>query len=137
MRAAIASQTCQCEKSPSEIKNSLVTLKSAVSRQKPSTNSTTADGVRRDAVASATCLFFRCLCETRGPERSRIRTTIPVEFSLPVMKKLRTAIIGTGFMGKVHAENVRRHGNVEIAAVAGSSDEKARQFGQSIGVDKT
>lgn len=40
-------------------------------------------------------------------------------------------------MGKVHAENVRRLGNVEVAAVAGSSDEKARQFGQSIGVDKT
>ncbi|HYL36227.1 MAG TPA: Gfo/Idh/MocA family oxidoreductase [Bryobacteraceae bacterium] len=53
------------------------------------------------------------------------------------MKKLRTAIIGTGFMGKVHAENVRRLGNVEVAAVAGSSDDKARQFGLSIGVDQT
>lgn len=53
------------------------------------------------------------------------------------MKKLKTAIIGTGFMGKVHAENVRRLGNVEIAAVAASSDEKARQFGESIGVDRT
>jgi predicted dehydrogenase len=53
------------------------------------------------------------------------------------MKKLKTAIIGTGFMGKVHAENVRRLGNVEIAAVAASSDEKARQFGQSIGVERT
>src|SRR5260370_12652692 len=53
------------------------------------------------------------------------------------MKKLKTAIVGTGFMGKVHAENVRRLGNVEIAAVAASSDEKARQFGQSIGVDRT
>ncbi len=53
------------------------------------------------------------------------------------MKKLKTAIIGTGFMGKVHAENVRRLGNVEIAAVAASSDEKARQFAQSIGVDRT
>jgi predicted dehydrogenase len=53
------------------------------------------------------------------------------------MKKLKTAIIGTGFMGKVHAENVRRLGNVEIAAVAASSDEKARQFGESIGVERT
>ncbi|HYL75335.1 MAG TPA: Gfo/Idh/MocA family oxidoreductase [Bryobacteraceae bacterium] len=53
------------------------------------------------------------------------------------MTKLKTAIIGTGFMGKVHAENVRRLGNVEIAAVAASSDEKARQFGQSIGVEQT
>jgi predicted dehydrogenase len=53
------------------------------------------------------------------------------------MKRLKTAIIGTGFMGKVHAENVRRLGNVEIAAVAASSDEKARLFGQSIGVERT
>jgi predicted dehydrogenase len=53
------------------------------------------------------------------------------------MERLKTAIIGTGFMGKVHAENVRRLGNVEIAAVAASSDEKARQFGQSIGVERT
>jgi predicted dehydrogenase len=53
------------------------------------------------------------------------------------MKKIKTAIIGTGFMGKVHAENVRRLGNVEIVAVAGSSDDKAREFGQSIGVERT
>jgi predicted dehydrogenase len=53
------------------------------------------------------------------------------------MKKLRTAIIGTGFMGKVHAENVRRLGNVEIAAVADYADEPARKFGQAIGVEHT
>jgi predicted dehydrogenase len=53
------------------------------------------------------------------------------------MQTLKTAILGTGFMGKVHAENVRRLGTVEIAAVAGSSDEKARAFGHSIGVERT
>ena len=53
------------------------------------------------------------------------------------MRKLRTAIIGTGFMGKVHAEGVRRLGNVEIAGVAASSDAKAKAFGESIGVDRT
>ena len=53
------------------------------------------------------------------------------------MEKLNTAIIGTGFMGKVHAENLRRLGNVEIAAVAGSSDARAREFGKSIGVNRT
>jgi predicted dehydrogenase len=53
------------------------------------------------------------------------------------MKKIRTAIIGTGFMGKVHAENVRRLGNVEIAAVADYADEPARKFGQAIGVEHT
>jgi predicted dehydrogenase len=53
------------------------------------------------------------------------------------MKKIKTAIIGTGFMGKVHAENVRRLGNVEIAAVADFADEPARKFGQAIGVEHT
>jgi predicted dehydrogenase len=50
------------------------------------------------------------------------------------MKKIKTAIVGTGFMGKVHAENVRRLGNVEIAAVVGSRPETARKFADSIGV---
>jgi len=53
------------------------------------------------------------------------------------MTRIKTAIIGTGFMGKVHAENVRRLGNVEISAVAASSDDKARQFAQSLGVDQS
>jgi predicted dehydrogenase len=53
------------------------------------------------------------------------------------MKMLKTALIGTGFMGKVHAENLRRLGNVEIVAIAGSSDERAREFGKSIGVSRT
>jgi predicted dehydrogenase len=44
------------------------------------------------------------------------------------MQKIKTAIIGTGFMGKVHAENVRRLGNVEIAAVVGSRPERAQKF---------
>jgi predicted dehydrogenase len=51
------------------------------------------------------------------------------------MRKLRTAIIGTGFMGKVHSENVRRLGNVEIAAVVSSTEELARTFADSIGVE--
>jgi predicted dehydrogenase len=53
------------------------------------------------------------------------------------MQILNTALIGTGFMGKVHAENLRRLGNVEITAVAGSSAGRAREFGNSIGVSRT
>ncbi|MCZ2151566.1 MAG: Gfo/Idh/MocA family oxidoreductase [Bryobacterales bacterium] len=53
------------------------------------------------------------------------------------MRKLKTAIIGTGFMGKVHSENVRRLGNVEVAAVAGSSGARAKAFADSIGVDNS
>jgi predicted dehydrogenase len=52
------------------------------------------------------------------------------------MKMLKTALIGTGFMGKVHAENLRRLGYVEIVAVGGSSDERALAFGNSIGVKR-
>ena len=50
------------------------------------------------------------------------------------MKKIKTAIVGTGFMGKVHAENVRRLGYVEIAAVVGSRPERANQFAESMSV---
>lgn len=53
------------------------------------------------------------------------------------MRKLRTAIIGTGFMGKVHSENVRRVGNVEIAGIAGATAESAKAFADSIGVDRS
>jgi predicted dehydrogenase len=52
------------------------------------------------------------------------------------MKKLRTAIIGTGFMGRVHAENVRRLPDVEVAAVAGSNEERAREFANRMGVNR-
>jgi len=50
------------------------------------------------------------------------------------MQKIKTAIVGTGFMGKVHAENVRRLGNVEIEAVVGSRPETARKFAESAGI---
>ena len=53
------------------------------------------------------------------------------------MRKVKTAIIGTGFMGHVHTEGVRRLGHVEVAAVAGSSEESAKKFGAEIGVDRT
>jgi predicted dehydrogenase len=50
------------------------------------------------------------------------------------MKKIKAAIVGTGFMGKVHAENVRRLGDVEIAAVVGSRPETANKFAQAMGI---
>src|SRR6266566_1308246 len=53
------------------------------------------------------------------------------------MKKLKTAVFGTGFMGRVHTEGIRRLGNVEVAAIAASSDEKARKFGEEVGVGRT
>jgi predicted dehydrogenase len=53
------------------------------------------------------------------------------------MRRVKTAVIGSGFMGKVHSEAIRRLGFVDIAAVVASDETKARQFGESIYVDKT
>ncbi len=53
------------------------------------------------------------------------------------MKMLKAALIGTGFMGKVHSENLRRLGTVEIVALAGSNSERALQFGKIVGVHRT
>ncbi|HLJ50541.1 MAG TPA: Gfo/Idh/MocA family oxidoreductase [Bryobacteraceae bacterium] len=53
------------------------------------------------------------------------------------MRKIKTAIIGTGFMGKVHTEQIRRLGNVEVAAVASLNDELAKQFGDAMGIERT
>ncbi|MBV8808132.1 MAG: Gfo/Idh/MocA family oxidoreductase [Acidobacteriaceae bacterium] len=50
------------------------------------------------------------------------------------MKKIKTAIAGTGFMGKVHTENVRRLPNVEVAAVVGSRPETARKFAEAMSI---
>jgi len=50
------------------------------------------------------------------------------------MKKLRTAVFGTGFMGRVHTEGIRRLGNVEVVAIAASSEEKARKFADEVSV---
>ena len=50
------------------------------------------------------------------------------------MQKIKTAVVGTGFMGKVHVENVRRLGNVEIAAVVGSRPETARKFAEQASI---
>ena len=51
------------------------------------------------------------------------------------MTKLRTAVFGTGFMGRVHTEGIRRLGNVEVVAIAASSTEKARKFADELGVE--
>jgi predicted dehydrogenase len=53
------------------------------------------------------------------------------------MKKLKTAVFGTGFMGRVHTEGIRRLGHVEVAAIAASSDRKARQFADELGVERS
>ena len=53
------------------------------------------------------------------------------------MRRVKTAVIGAGFMGKVHSEAIRRVGNVDLVAVAAVSAEEAAGFGESIGVERT
>jgi len=42
------------------------------------------------------------------------------------MDRIRTAVIGTGFMGRVHLEALRRVENVDVVEVAAASLDKAR-----------
>ena len=50
------------------------------------------------------------------------------------MKPIKTAIFGTGFMGRVHLEAVRRVECVEAAAIAGRNAEATRRLGSAYGV---
>jgi predicted dehydrogenase len=52
------------------------------------------------------------------------------------LSRLRAAVIGTGFMGRVHLEAIRRVGSVEPYAVCGTSLEKARALADAYGVEK-
>jgi predicted dehydrogenase len=45
------------------------------------------------------------------------------------MRAIRTAIFGTGFMGRVHLEGVRRVESVEAAAIVGRNAEAAKKLG--------
>ena len=50
------------------------------------------------------------------------------------MKTIRTAIIGTGFMGRVHLEAVRRVEFVEAAAIVGRNAEAAQRLGEGFSI---
>ncbi|MGA2416165.1 MAG: Gfo/Idh/MocA family oxidoreductase [Candidatus Sulfotelmatobacter sp.] len=52
------------------------------------------------------------------------------------MKTIKTAIFGTGFMGRVHLEGVRRVESVEAAAIVGRNAEAARRLGEGFSVAK-
>lgn len=53
------------------------------------------------------------------------------------MRKIKTAVFGAGFMGKVHVEQIRRLGNVEVVALAAVSEDEAKSFGAKYGIDRT
>ena len=50
------------------------------------------------------------------------------------MKTIRTAIIGTGFMGRVHLEGARRVEGVEVAAIIGRRQDAAQRLGSGFSV---
>ena len=52
------------------------------------------------------------------------------------MKRLKIAIFGTGFMGRVHTEAVRRLGNVEVVGVAGRTLDGTRKFANLNGIPR-
>lgn len=52
------------------------------------------------------------------------------------MQKIKIAILGTGFMGRVHTEAVRRLGNVEVVAVADVSADGAKKFAEALGIPR-
>ena len=53
------------------------------------------------------------------------------------MKKFKTAVFGTGFVGRVHLEGIRRLGFVDLYAIGEPQIEKARQLADEFGVEKT
>jgi predicted dehydrogenase len=52
------------------------------------------------------------------------------------VKKLKAAIFGTGFMGRVHTEALRRLGNIEVTGVAARTPEAARKFADAMGIPR-
>jgi predicted dehydrogenase len=50
---------------------------------------------------------------------------------------MRTAVFGTGFVGRVHLEGIRRLGYVQVYAIGEPQIEKANQLAAEFGVEKT
>ncbi len=53
------------------------------------------------------------------------------------MRRFKAAVFGAGFVGRVHIEGIRRLGNVEVAALAASTDAKARALGDQLSIAVT
>jgi predicted dehydrogenase len=53
------------------------------------------------------------------------------------MIRYKAAVFGTGFVGRVHLEAIRRLGYVQVYAIGESQKEKARRLGDEFHVEKT
>jgi predicted dehydrogenase len=52
------------------------------------------------------------------------------------LEKIKVAIFGIGFMGRVHTEALRRLGNIEVVGVAGRTVEAARKFAETLNIPR-
>src|SRR5271157_5752048 len=52
------------------------------------------------------------------------------------MKQWKAAVFGTGFMGRVHTEAIRRLGNVEVVAVASLDVSSERRLAEQFKVEQ-
>ncbi|MDF2961134.1 MAG: Inositol 2-dehydrogenase [Paenibacillus sp.] len=50
------------------------------------------------------------------------------------MRKINTAVVGTGFIGQVHIEAIRRLSGIEVKALVASSEEKAEALAKDLAV---
>ena len=53
------------------------------------------------------------------------------------MRKVNTAIVGAGFMGRVHLEAIRRTGAADVVAIASRSQATAERLAAEFGVERT
>src|SRR6202046_1976764 len=51
--------------------------------------------------------------------------------------QLKAAVLGAGFVGRVHLEGIRRLGSVQVYALGASNEENARRLGEELHVEKT
>jgi predicted dehydrogenase len=52
------------------------------------------------------------------------------------LAKIKVAIFGIGFMGRVHTEALWRLGNIEVVGVAGRTLQAARKFADNLGIER-
>src|SRR6185369_323864 len=53
------------------------------------------------------------------------------------MRTIKSAVFGTGFVGRVHLEGIRRLGYVQVYAIGEPQIEKANQLAAEFSVEKT
>lgn len=52
------------------------------------------------------------------------------------MDKIKVGVIGTGFIGPVHVEAIRRLPHTEVVALSGSNEERAREKADELGIER-